>query len=123
MLEGTSNQGLPVEIILQKELSSMCSEKVNSILSGQSPTELKEFTWSKLVNELLESSPVFLSLLQSCTRTRRRRPNQVAVIGMCAAILLKHRHSKISLVQRILSLILCAGHSGKQVHINYYDVT
>ena len=93
----------------------MCSEHTSSVLSSQSVTDLWEFTWEKLLHELKVNAPILLSILRECTKTRRPRPNQNAVIGMCAVILLKHRFKKMSLVQRILSLILYAGHSGKQV--------
>ena len=38
------------------------------------------------------------------------------VIGTCVAILLKHRNPKLSLLQKIISLVLYAGHASKQVH-------
>jgi len=36
---------------------------------------------------------------------------------MCAALMLKHRFTEMSLVQKIISLVLYAGHSDKQVGI------
>ena len=51
----------------------------------------------------------------SNSHTRKPRTNRNAVIGMCSAILLKFRNSKMSMVQKMLSLILYAGNSGKQV--------
>ena len=54
------------------------------------------------------AAPVF-------TWTRNSYINRDAIIGICTAMLLKYRYSKMSLVQRILSIILYAGHSGKEV--------
>ena len=48
--------------------------------------ELKEFTWKKLIGELEHKAPLFLTILRECSYTRTPRPNQDAVIGMCAAI-------------------------------------
>lgn len=104
-----------IGMLVRNELISMCSDSTSSILRQQSVSELKEFSWEKLLAELRANAPVFLSIVRECTRTRRLRPNQDAVLGMCAAILLKHRFSKMSLVQKILSLVLYGGHSGKQV--------
>ena len=102
-------------ITMRNELKSMCSERVNSILSSQRSSHLHQFTWDKLLRELSLYAPVFLSILNSLTQTRRPRMNRDAVIGMCSAILLKFRLSKMSTVQKLISLILYAGHSGKQV--------
>ena len=100
---------------IRQELILMCSDKVNSILASQSESDMKTFRWKNLMSELSENAPVFLSLLQSCTWTRNSYINRDAIIGICTAMLLKYRYSKMSLLQRILSIILYAGHSGKEV--------
>lgn len=101
--------------IVRSELACMCSDKTDSILRSQSASDMKHFEWDKLLSELEAHTPVLLSILQSCTQTRRPRPNRKAIVGICAAILLKHRFGKMSLIQRILSVVLYAGHAGKQV--------
>ncbi len=101
--------------IVRKELFTMCSEKTGSILSSKHVSDLKEFTWDKLLTELDSHAPVLHSILKMCTQTRRRRPNRSAVIGMCVAILLRYQHVKMNLAQRIVSVILYAGDCSKQV--------
>jgi hypothetical protein len=101
--------------VFRSELGAMCSVKVSSILLKRSEDVYAEFSWDMLYAELKANAATFLSILESCTQTRRPRRNRKATIGICAAILLKYRFSKMSLVQRILSLILYAAHSGKQV--------
>ncbi len=105
-----------IGVLVRNELISMCSDSTSSILRGQCVSELRDFSWEKLLTELEANAPVFLSILRESTRTRRPRPNRDAMMGMCATMLLKHRFSKMSLVQRVLSLILYAGHSGKRVY-------
>lgn len=102
-------------MLVRRELVSMCSDKVGSVLRSQSRADLQAFTWDKLVSELATTAPTLLSLLQACTYTRRLRDNRNAVIGMCCAILLKLRFSKMCVVQKMVSLVLYAGNSGKQV--------
>ncbi len=63
-------------------------------------------------NELKQHTPNFFHLLGSITKTKSTRPNEKATIGVCAAILLKHWYSKMSLVQKIT---LYAGHTSKQL--------
>ena len=103
-------------VLLRRELTLMCSEKTKSILNSQCMLDLQEFSWKKFLSKMASNAPLLLSILQSCTYTRKRRLNQNAAIGMCSAILLKLRYSKMSMVQRIVSFILYAGNSGKQVH-------
>ena len=98
----------------------MCSDKVNSILASQSESDMKTSRWKNLMSELSENDPVFISLLQSCTWTRNSYINWDVIIGICTVMLLKYRYSKMSQVQRILSIIVYAGHSGKEVCNNIY---
>lgn len=104
-----------IGVLVRKELVLMCSEKTKSVLSSQSISDLKAFNWKALLAELSSSAPILLSILQSCTHTGKPRVNQDGVIGMCCAILLKFRYQKMCIVQKILSLILYAGNSGKHV--------
>ncbi len=101
--------------MLRQELTVMSSHKTKSILGSQDIADMKKFTWSKVLDELSLNAPILHSLLLSCTYRRRPRMNRDAIVGMCSAILLKFRYSRMSMVQRILSLILRAGSSGKQV--------
>lgn len=102
--------------LLQKEMKKMCSHEVNSVLLNKSSKALGRFTWKSLIDELSVNAPLLFHILQGCTMTRTPRNNRIATIGICATILLRFRHRNMNLVQRILSLILYAGHSGKQVH-------
>ena len=104
-----------IGVLVRNELKSMCMDSRSSILRNTATHDLKNFTWDTLLNEASETAPVLLELLQQCTQTRRLRSNRHAVIGMCLSILLKQRYPKMSLVQRIITLILYAGHCGKQV--------
>lgn len=105
-------------IVIRNELKAMCKVSRSSILCSGSAEDLKNFTWDTLLNEADETAPVLSAILKECTHTKRLRSNRHAVIGMCLSILLKYRFEKMSLVQKIMTLILYAGHSGKQVSIN-----
>lgn len=100
---------------LRKEMKCMCSKEVHSVLQDKSAKILAKFSWESLISELAVSAPILLQVLRGCTMTRNPHSNRDATIGMCAAILLKFRLPTMSLVQRILSLILYAGHSAKMV--------
>ena len=104
-----------IGIMIRNELHTLCSPVAKSILGSQSLSDLSDFTWERLIKELEMYAPVLLSILRDATVTRTDRPNRGTIIGMCAALLLKHRYFKMSLVQKIFALVLYSGHSGKQV--------
>ena len=101
--------------MIRTELKKVSS--IQSVLCSQSNDDLKNFKWDDIYNELKHKAPVFLGVLLSATKTRCARKNQVAVICMCAAILLKYRFKRLSLVQKIVSLVLYGGHCSKKVCI------
>ncbi len=68
-----------------------------------------------VLGELKQYAPMLLSILSSCTTTRSPRDNRDAVIGFVSSILLKFQFGKMNTVQKLVSLILYAGHFGKQV--------
>ena len=101
--------------LLRREIKNMCSEKVNSLLLDKSSGALCELSWEKLKNELSSNAPILFCILQGCTLTKVTRSNRDATIGICAAILFRFHYPKMSLVQRIISIVLYAGHTAKQV--------
>ena len=50
------------------------------------------------------------------------KPADVAVLGVCACILLRHRNTHMNAMQRAISLVLHIGHSSKQVINILYEV-
>ena len=100
---------------LAKEVQVMCSDAVKSILQSRDPEHLKHFSWDVLLCELTEFAPILKDLLFSATKTQLPRANTNAIIGTCAAILMKHCNSRMNLVQKINSLVLYAAHTSKQV--------
>lgn len=101
-----------IQGMLHQELRYLCSDRLNSVLRS---SKVEEFSWDILLDELKTHSPLYFAMIQGCTKTQTPRKNHDAVVGMCTAILLKHKFSKMSVVQKMISLILYGGHAGKQV--------
>ena len=110
--------------LIRKDMERMCSVKVSSVLRKRTPTAMKSFSWGDLMDELERFSPVFYQLLKECVHRKRRKVSKrgtsyaaddATVIGMCAAILLRHRNTHMNLVQRIISTLLYSGHAPKQI--------
>ena len=110
-----------------KEMTVLCSSESKSILRASSLEALNSFTWEKLSSELSAKAPTLYAVLDACVNVKRRgkvtpesksrHSSRHAVLGMCAAIILRNRHHHMNLVQRIVSLILHGGHSAKQVSV------
>ena len=95
-------------------------QQASSILRKRSPDAIKSFTWADFIQEM---DPVFCQILKECVHRKRSKPSKqgtsyavddAAVIGMSAAILLRHRNTHMNLVQRIISTLLYGGHAPKQ---------
>ena len=65
------------------------------------------------MSELKVYAPTLLSIFHACTG--QNKENSEGVIGMCFAMLLKLRYSRMSLVQKMIFVILLSGHTSKQV--------
>ena len=104
-------------VILRNEMSVMVSDNVGSLLRSNNMDDMKCFSWSKLVDELRVHAPTLLHLLQAMVKKKKscNRPPADGIIGVCASILLKHHYDKMSMVQKIISVVLYSGHASKQV--------
>ena len=67
------------------------------------------------VNELAIYTPILLHILKAITYDKTERCNRDATFAVCASVLLKYWYQTMSIVQKIVSPILYAGHSSKQV--------
>ena len=104
-----------IGIKLRNEIRIMASENTGSFLQSTTTEELKSFSWPRVFEELIKHAPTLLLILQACTKTKIERKNTTSIVGTCAVIILKHRNSKMSLFQKMVSIILYAGHCSKQV--------
>ena len=112
---------------IQKDLTKIASKSQHSsCLRETTLSALENFSWEKLHSELRLTAPTFFRVLEGCVNVRRRRRVAKRVrkvnlpmlfLGVCAALLLRHRNRNLNLVQRIISLILHSGHAGKKVHV------
>ena len=74
---------------------------------------LKTFRWDLVLSELKLHVPMLMDILFSCTKTKFPRKNLTWIV---CSILFKFCYARMDAVQKVLSLILYAGHCGKQVH-------
>ena len=87
------------------------------IYGSQSLDILKTFSWSMIYKELETKAPVLLGLLLSATHTRVIHRNRVAIVCICAALLLKYRFKRLNLFQKVLGITFYASSCSKKVNL------
>lgn len=103
--------------ILHNEIASLCSDDFDSIMKKKEVNYLKNFEniTAVILKEMESKSPTLLSLLQSCLKSKRPRPNTKILPVVIVSLLCKHRRPRVCLLQKVLSIILYVGHSSKLV--------
>jgi hypothetical protein len=99
---------------IRNELGKLCNQ---SLLGSLEIQDLKNFQWSKVFDEIRQIAPIFCNFLISATTTRTTHKHRIPVICFSTAILLKYRCEKMSLLQKMISLVLKAGHCSKMYHV------
>ena len=111
--------------LVQKEMTTLSK---GTTLHGLSDDALRSFSWKKLTSELESVAPNLYSLLKTFVMKKKRKTSKKmskkgksyvvddeTVVGLCAAILLRHRSQRMNLVQRLVSVLLYCGHAPKKV--------
>jgi hypothetical protein len=101
---------------LKEEAKTLCSSTGDTCLLRSKLTDsILTIDWEALHRELCDKAPLLMSVLESVTPTKRQ-PCKKAALCMCASVLLFARTKNMSLIQRVISILLYAGHASKQVY-------
>ena len=101
--------------IVEYEIKKLCSDSTNSVQRSKRKQNICNFPWASIRSEIMEYCPTLYSLLLSSTTTKAIRHNQMHVISVVVCMLCKFRRSNMSLLQRMVSTLLYAGHVGTAV--------
>lgn len=96
---------------VKDEMKQLCSD---SFLLDKGKDKLCNFTWNVLDAVIKSKAPILHSVLKSSISAHSNLDDQV-IVGICASILAKACRPSACLIQHIISTILYAGHSSKQV--------
>ena len=102
-----------IGVVIRKEIAHMCSNKAESYLQGLPLSKLQSFTWQNVVEDVKTNAPTLAELLSACIQ--KRKSNFNVNFGLCAAIICNSRQQAMNVVQKLISLVLYAGHSSKAV--------
>ena len=100
--------------IIAKEVAVLCSDRVSSLLSSSKKNDFVTFKWEKLF-EVESHAPCLLKILTTALQTKNENKTAVPLIGVIVSILCSFRRRSMNLIQKIVSVILYAGHCSKQV--------
>jgi len=90
--------------IIFKEVWTKCDHQAGNVKKCESNGEQKD-----------QKSLLWVSPTKKILKTKLKRANEELILVVIAGIILQHRRSSCCLVQKIISVILYAGHSSKQV--------
>jgi hypothetical protein len=96
---------------VRDEMKQLCSD---SFLLYKGKDKLCNFTWNALDAVIKSKAPILYSVLKSSISAHSNLDDQV-IVGIRASILAKACRPSACLIQHIISTILYAGHSSKQV--------
>jgi len=117
-----------VGTMVHKEMQLLCGTYSGLSLRSNSTEDLRQFSWQALNKKLEKKMPVLIAILRSTGVVNKDKANFNTVISLCVLLLARNRNPKMNLVSKILSLILYAGHTAKDVSVmiqinhmyNYY---
>ena len=87
-----------LSIAVRKELSHICSVRHDSLVRD-GYDKMKKFSWDMLYSEYVENIPTLVSLISAISPT-----SSIAVRCTIISIIVKQRHNKMALLQRIISM-------------------
>lgn len=105
-------------LLFRREISTLCSDRVGSVMLGSSAEEMCAFSTSKFINEAKQHAPTLLQIIQSLTKSRIATNNQEAITAMILATLCKCKRPKMNLLHKIISVLMYFGHCNKKVSCN-----
>ena len=98
-----------LSIAVRKELAWICSIKHNSVLRD-GYDKMKQFSWDMLWSEFVQNVPTLVSLISAISPT-----SSTAVRCTIISIIVKQKHNKMALLQRMISMFFYGNSVHKQV--------
>ena len=108
-------QGLGKVILY--ELKLLCSNRVQSVQRAKDEKSISHFPWDEMIKEMTDHCPMLVNLLLVSTETRPAKSNQKYIICAIICMLCKFRCRSMALFQKLISMLLYAGHVGTKVCI------
>ena len=106
---------------MQKEIRTMCSDNTKSFLQSQSKEKLTiGLSGINSIRNCPKTDPLYSDFCKLAQKPGWPDQTQKLLCRLCAAMILKHRQPRMNLLQKIISLILYAGHASPNVTITVF---
>ena len=99
--------------IVQKEIKKLCSNNYHSIIREHSPTALEYYSWRTIILEVMHKAPTLYTIIDKCLMSSNESSRHLLCV--VASVVLKSRNPHMCMVQAMVSILMYAGHAGKQV--------
>ena len=99
--------------IVQKEIKELCSNNYHSIIREHSPTALECFSWRTITLEVMQKAPTLYAIIEKCLMSSNESSRHLLCVFV--SVVLKSRNPHMCMVQAMVSILMYAGHAGKQV--------
>ena len=118
MINSLFRQGIleQITISVRREMKGLC--KKDSIFTMNLKTVLETVTLEHLLGIIQSNAPILCSVVSAALARSKRDPPTLPLLAILC-IIMKTRSQRMSLLQRLTSLIMYAGHAGKQVDNTY----
>ena len=103
---------------IQKKMKHTCLQKEHSIFKDKGISAVGNFNWSNMIADLKRTAPILSSVLENCLQQGEKKTKTEVTMTVAAGVLLQGYSERACLVQRVISVLLCASHSPKQVYLN-----
>ena len=103
-----------VGALLKREMRHLCS---NNVADSITSIKLANFSWSNYFRKIKSHAPCIVELL-TLILTGKSKTNKdiIRVTGLIVSIITSFKRSSMNVVQKMISIILYAGHCSKQVN-------
>lgn len=103
-----------VGALLKKEVQCLCSEKVSQLLTNL--PKLSEFSWINYLEVIKSHAPFIVNLLLMILSGKKKKNEDVnRITGLIISIITCFKRNSLNIVQKIVSILLYAGHCSKEV--------
>ena len=105
--------------MMQTEMRYLCADKFPSVHRDVSREKLEQLSLDPAFEEMSQHAPILTTVLMESCPAKKDHEKKKLVVVVCAAAMLKFRNPNMKLLPSIFSLVLQAGHAGRQVKIQH----
>lgn len=108
---------------VKREVSTYCLVANKTLLRSKSSSELAQFSWLAVGDELTAYMPFVMNIMMAVIRqdekSDKNTKHQLAIASFALSLMLKERNKNMSAAQIVLTLLLAMGRTDTVVSLAY----